>query len=150
MTWKCGPEDDAGPARPTDGHHERQRVRRSHADFVSVRNHGPSRQSTNQQPSMVMLADRTLAAAWTLASVEAAKGESVVFSTSPDGGMTWSWLSFVERAEEDRTASWGGASRRAAQQPHLCVLLVEQERQPAARRGKAVLEVHGRPPALLE
>lgn len=76
-------------------------------DFVMVRPQGTGRALTNQQPCAVILSDGTWMVCWTQATEEAAKNESVVAAVSSDGGKTWSEEFFIERAEEERTASWG-------------------------------------------
>jgi len=78
-----------------------------HDDAILVHKHGEGRDLTNQQPCTVTLADGTWMVCWTQATWEAAKNESVVGSTSTDGGATWSEPYFIEEALDERTASWG-------------------------------------------
>jgi hypothetical protein len=78
-----------------------------HEDATVIHRHGLGRDLTNQQPCAVILSDGTWIVCWTQATEEAAKDESVVGSTSFDGGETWSDPYFIEEAVDGRTASWG-------------------------------------------
>lgn len=78
-----------------------------HDGAIVIHMHGEGRDLTNQQPCAAILSDGTWMVCWTQATEEAAKDESVVFSRSDDGGLTWSEPRFVEEAIDERTASWG-------------------------------------------
>ena len=78
-----------------------------HDDVAAVHKHGEGRDRTNQQPCTVILSDGAWMTCWTQATYEAAKDESVVFSVSEDGGLTWSEARYIEESVDDRTASWG-------------------------------------------
>jgi len=76
------------------------------ASFVNIYNHGPGDHETNQQPSVAAASDGTMVLVWTQASRESAKDQSVVSSTSFDGGRTWMEPVDIERANDRRTGSW--------------------------------------------
>ncbi len=76
------------------------------ADCVNIYNHGPGDHETNQQPSAAVASDGTIVITWTQASRESAKDQSVVSSTSYDGGRTWLEPVDIERAIGRRPGSW--------------------------------------------
>lgn len=76
------------------------------ADYVNIYNHGPGDHQTNQQPSAAIAGDGTMVITWTQASKESAKDQSVVSSTSYDGGGTWQEPVDIERAVDRRPGSW--------------------------------------------
>jgi len=75
-------------------------------DCVEIYNHGPDDHATNQQPCVAMSSDGTMVITWTQASVESAKDQSVLSSTSHDGGRTWMEAVDIERAVDRRPGSW--------------------------------------------
>lgn len=78
-----------------------------HDDAVVVHMHGAGSDLTNQQNCVVTLSNGAWMICWTQATEEAAKDESVVGATSLDGGLTWTEPYAIERAVDERTASWG-------------------------------------------
>lgn len=76
------------------------------ADFVNIYNNGPGDHETNQQPCVAVNSEGIMAAVWTQASRESAKDQSVVSSTSFDGGKTWMTPVDIERAADKRPGSW--------------------------------------------
>ncbi len=76
------------------------------ADFVNIYNQGPGDHETNQQPSVAINSEGVITIVWTQASVESAKDQSVVSSTSFDGGITWRAPVDIERAADKRPGSW--------------------------------------------
>ena len=75
-------------------------------DCVEIYDHGPDDHATNQQPCVAMSSDGTMVITWTQASVESAKDQSVLSSTSHDGGRTWMEAVDIERAVDRRPGSW--------------------------------------------
>jgi len=76
------------------------------AGYSNIYNHGPEDHATNQQPCVAVASDGTMVIVWTQASRESAKDQSVVSSTSYDGGRTWMEPVDIERAKDLRPASW--------------------------------------------
>ncbi len=76
------------------------------ADFINIYNHGPGDHETNQQPCVAVTSEGIMVAVWTQASRESAKDQSVVSSTSFDGGKTWKTPVDIERAADKRPGSW--------------------------------------------
>lgn len=76
------------------------------ADFINIYNHGPGDHATNQQPSVAVNSEGVMVVVWTQASQESEKDQSVVSSTSYDGGKTWMEPVDIERAADKRPGSW--------------------------------------------
>ncbi len=76
------------------------------ANFTNIYNNGPGNHATNQQPSVAVKSDGTMVVVWTQASRESEKDQSVVSSTSYDGGKTWMAPVDIERAADKRPGSW--------------------------------------------
>ena len=76
------------------------------AGFSNIYNDGPGDHATNQQPSVAVNSEGIMMVTWTQASAESEKDQSIVSSTSYDGGKTWLKPVDVERAADRRPGSW--------------------------------------------